>query len=310
MNTGILKYKLFFVVLLSTIIASVLYAVFLITQAQSISDVQRELNVSYRKDSYIFTRDLFIGSRGDDVKALQQFLNSHGAQISVSGPGSRDNETMYFGAGTQAALTQWQVSNRVVPSVGYFGSKSRAVVAMMAESTVSSSLPLLAPVLIPSLLIVNQNSQQETLEFPIRLRIPRIDVDAAVDLMGITADGIMEAPIGPKNVGWFKFGPRPGDIGSAVFDGHFGRWKTGEGSVFDGLNKLREGDKLYVEDGNGATTIFVVRESRRYDPKADASGIFISNDGKSHLNLITCEGVWNSVSKTYSERLVVFADKE
>jgi hypothetical protein len=32
--------------------------------------------------------------------------------------------------------------------------------------------------------------------------------------------------------------------------------------------------------------------------------------GKVHLNLITCGGVWDKVGKSYSNRIVVFADME
>ncbi|MFZ2299818.1 MAG: class F sortase [Candidatus Moraniibacteriota bacterium] len=54
----------------------------------------------------------------------------------------------------------------------------------------------------------------------------------------------------------------------------------------------------------------MVRESRSFDPDADALDVFSSDDGKAHLNLITCEGVWDKASKRYSKRLVVFTDKE
>jgi LPXTG-site transpeptidase (sortase) family protein len=80
--------------------------------------------------------------------------------------------------------------------------------------------------------------------------------------------------------------------------------------VFNNLSRLQQGDKIYFVDEKGATVTFVVREIRTYDPAADASGVFGSNDGKAHLNLITCDGVWNDSSKQYSKRLVVFADKE
>lgn len=143
----------------------------------------------------------------------------------------------------------------------------------------------------------------------LRLKIPRINVDAAVESVGLTPDGAMDAPKGPADAAWFNLGPRPGEIGSAVVDGHFGRY-NGVPAVFDNLSKLQKGDKLYVEDDTGATTIFVVRESRSYDPKADATDVFGSSDGKAHLNLITCEGVWDKTQKSYSDRLVVFADKE
>lgn len=157
-----------------------------------------------------------------------------------------------------------------------------------------------------------QEQEQEKADsgLPVRLKIPKINVDAAVDPMGTTPSGAMEIPSGSKNVGWYKFGPHPGDNGSAVIDGHYGRWKNGEGSVFDDLNNLEKGDILYIDDEKGATTTFVVRESRKYDPNADASDIFESSDGKAHLNLITCEGIWDKASKSYSQRLVVFTDKE
>jgi hypothetical protein len=53
-----------------------------------------------------------------------------------------------------------------------------------------------------------------------------------------------------------------------------------------------------------------VRELRTYGPDEYASAVFRSSDGKAHLNLITCEGTWNSAQKSFSNRLVVFADKE
>lgn len=154
------------------------------------------------------------------------------------------------------------------------------------------------------------SQEQTSYGLPTRLKIPAINVDAAVEHLGLTSDGSMDVPKKGVNVAWFNLGPQPGENGSAVIAGHYGRWKNGEGSVFDNLNKLRQGDKIYIEDDKGTTLSFVVRESRSYDLNADASDVFYSNDGKSHLNLITCEGVWNAVSKSYSQRLVVFTDKE
>lgn len=153
------------------------------------------------------------------------------------------------------------------------------------------------------------NQEQASVELPVRLKIPKINVDAPVEQVGLAPDGAMEVPKERANVAWFNLGQRPGENGSAVIAGHYG-WKNGKASAFDNLYKLRKGDKLYIEDGNGATITFVVRESRRYDPQADASAVFGSNDGKAHLNLVTCEGEWDKVSKTYSKRLVVFTDKE
>lgn len=116
----------------------------------------------------------------------------------------------------------------------------------------------------------------------------------------------MAAPKDPDDVAWYDPGTRPGEIGSAVIAGHYG-WKNGIQAVFDNLYTLRKGDILYVEDEKGVVTTFIVREIRTYDKNENASDVFFSSDGKAHLNLVTCKGVWNKDQESYSERLVVFA---
>ncbi|MFA5022342.1 MAG: class F sortase [Patescibacteria group bacterium] len=152
--------------------------------------------------------------------------------------------------------------------------------------------------------------QQVNLGFPIRLKIPKINVDTALEHVGLTSQGAVDVPKDPANVAWYDLGPRPGQNGSAVITGHYGWWKDGRVGVFNNLSKLKKGDKVYVQDEKGVTTTFVVQEFRSYDQNADAWDVFGSSDGKSHLNLITCEGVWNEVFKSYTKRLVVFTDKE
>lgn len=155
----------------------------------------------------------------------------------------------------------------------------------------------------------NVSSEQTNSNLPIRLKIPAIKVDAAVEYLGVTPEGAMDVPKGPDNVGWFDLGSRPGEIGSAVVAGHEG-WKNNIPAVFDDLYKLKIGDKIYVIDDLGATTAFVVSKIRIYDQYEDATNVFSSNDGKAHLNLVTCDGVWNATLKGRPSRLVIFTDKE
>ncbi len=142
---------------------------------------------------------------------------------------------------------------------------------------------------------------------PVFLVIPRINVDAVIMPVGLTSDGSMGVPAGPTGTAWFDLGPRPGEVGSAVIAGHEG-WKDGITAVFDNLYKLQAGDQIYVQDQQGITMVFVVRHIATYRQNGDASQVFSSSDGGAHLNLITCEGVWNATEKSYSNRLVVFAD--
>jgi len=141
---------------------------------------------------------------------------------------------------------------------------------------------------------------------PVRLEIPSISVDAAIESVGLTPDNAMGVPKGPADVAWFSLGPSPGQVGSAVIAGHYG-WKDGIAAAFDNLSKLRKGDAIYVKDSRGQTVSFVVREMHLYDSQEYVPEIFTSAGG-THLNLITCIGTWDAAKQSYTKRLVVFAD--
>ncbi len=142
---------------------------------------------------------------------------------------------------------------------------------------------------------------------PVRLKIPVVGVDSAVEDALITPEGRMDVPANSVNVAWFALGPHPGEVGSAVIGGHFGI-KNGVPFVFYNLDKLKVGDKIYVLDDKAETLAFVVRSTKSFDRNADATTVFTSSDGLAHLNLITCEGMWNQVNGNYPLRLVIFAD--
>ena len=173
-----------------------------------------------------------------------------------------------------------------------------AAVLYMPRPVVQNSLPA-TPV----------QSAQAHAGVPVAISVPSLAVNAPVDPMGIAANGDMESPTVAARTGWYKLGPRPGSVGSAVIAGHFGRWNSGEPSVFDNLHKLRPGDVVTVQDEAGIDAAFIVRETRIFGRDDDATAIFTSTDGKAHLNLITCHGKWDAAKKTYSDRLVVFTDK-
>lgn len=144
--------------------------------------------------------------------------------------------------------------------------------------------------------------------FPVRIQIPSIHVNAVIDQVGVMANGSMGIPKRPSETAWYKYGPKPGERGSAVIAGHV-NWLYGATGVFAHLSSVKPGDKITTIDEKGVKTTFVVTSTRAIGQKEDASGIFLSFDGKAHLNLITCTGVWDAAAHVYSKRLVVFADK-
>ncbi len=153
--------------------------------------------------------------------------------------------------------------------------------------------------------IQHPETKKESQGIPVRLKIPKINVDATIQQVGVTSQGAMAVPTNTVDVGWFNLGPHPGEQGSAVIAGHFDD-KHGEAGVFSDLDKLKKGDKIYVEDDTEAFLTFVVQESRTYNP-GYADDVFGQGNGV-HLNLITCDGVWDTARKSYSKRLVVFTD--
>ena len=106
----------------------------LVGMAQSLqAQVQAQQNVSIPVSSGAAIRtlatNLVVGSRGNDVMILQQFLisqNKGSAAQALAGAGA----TAYFGALTTAALGEFQASVGVGPTLGNFGPLTRSYISM------------------------------------------------------------------------------------------------------------------------------------------------------------------------------------
>ncbi len=79
-------------------------------------------------NKFVFTRDLFVTSTGEDVRNLQSYLNSKGFYLIDSGEGSIGKETNYFGELTKKALSNFQKAKNINPTDGYFGPITRKIV--------------------------------------------------------------------------------------------------------------------------------------------------------------------------------------
>lgn len=91
--------------------------------------VEDEIFSDNTDEGIVFARDLTRGSTGEDVRALQAFLNQNGFAVASGGePGSSGFETSYFGSATEKALAQFQAANSISPSIGYFGPITRAFI--------------------------------------------------------------------------------------------------------------------------------------------------------------------------------------
>lgn len=142
---------------------------------------------------------------------------------------------------------------------------------------------------------------------PSSLSLPRLDVRAVVEPVGVAADGQVEVPDDPREVGWYRYSPAPGSPrGSTVIVGHVDSEGRGLG-VLVALNNVREGDRVRVRQRDGGVVAYRV-SSRRTVGKRDlaASGVF-RRDGTAVLTLITCAGPYRANQGGYQNNLIVTA---
>ncbi len=146
---------------------------------------------------------------------------------------------------------------------------------------------------------------------PSRLLIPAIGINTAVEDVGIVPNGKwagdMETPTRSPwtNVGWYDAGPRPGERGSAVIDGHLDD-QNGHPAVFWNLHKLHADDEVQVVMSNGKKLTFRVTRIASYPPQAAPLQDIFGNNGGIYLNLITCAGDWIPSQGQTTLRLVVY----
>jgi LPXTG-site transpeptidase (sortase) family protein len=151
-----------------------------------------------------------------------------------------------------------------------------------------------------------QSGQEQEAGIPQKLRIPKFNIEATVEGVGLDAQKRMDIPKNSDDVGWYDLGPKPGEKGNAVIDGHLDK-VTGAPSVFWNIAKLSAGDSIYVTDSNGKEYTFsVVKVSEYPDNNFPIQEVFGSSSVPM-LNLITCQGTWDSAAKNYSDRVVVYS---
>ncbi len=144
-------------------------------------------------------------------------------------------------------------------------------------------------------------------EYPLRLLIPSIKVDANIQRVGITKSGNMAPPSNFTDAGWYKLGTIPGQVGSAVIAGHVDNALSLPG-VFSRLQDVRVGDSVYIDTEGGERLRFKVTDATVYNYKDVPTDMIFNQTGKARIRLITCGGTWVQSDKSYDERLVVTAE--
>jgi hypothetical protein len=140
---------------------------------------------------------------------------------------------------------------------------------------------------------------------PVKLMIPALGVEAAVEAVGQEPDGTMSAPTHPDEVAWYELGPGMGVPGNVVFAGHV-NW-DGRVRAFGYLDQLAPGDVVQVIDDKGRGYEYVVDGSRWFRAEGAPLEQIFHQPNEPIITLITCGGEYVASRREYLDRLIVTA---
>lgn len=172
----------------------------------------------------------------------------------------------------------------------------------------ASALVTVPPDAVPAPATPTPPGAEAAVSAPVRIVIPGIGVDAPVTVKGIDAEGVMEPPDGPEDVAWYTFTAQPGKGSNAVFSAHVDYRGYGL-AVFARLGDLRKGDLVEVRLADGSLYRYQVILSRVYETATAPSEEIVGPTSREVVTLITCTGRFDEVSRQYSHRLMVRAER-
>lgn len=143
---------------------------------------------------------------------------------------------------------------------------------------------------------------------PSRIVIPALDVSAPVVPVGVRKDGSMSIPENVKQIGWYRYGPQPGDpAGATVLAGHVDSKEQGKGALFK-MRDLDTGDTIEVRAADGSSVEYRVVAKETIVKKRLPTERLFARDGPPRLVLITCGGPFLPQLSSYRDNLVVVAE--
>jgi len=117
----------------------------------------------------------------------------------------------------------------------------------------------------------------------------------------------MTVPVDVSTAGWYRFGPVPGDTGSAVLAGHVDSRSQGRGAFFN-LIRVQVGDEVVVLDADGVPSTWVVTAREVVDKDVLPVAELYRRDGPPRLVLITCGGDFDGSARSYVSNVIVVAE--
>lgn len=142
---------------------------------------------------------------------------------------------------------------------------------------------------------------------PVRLVAPSVDVDVAVQPVGVEPSGFMEIPADPAIGGWYRFGSDPASTeGNVVIAAHVDSRVYSIGP-FSRLRDLAEGAVVEVVDTSGRVHKYEVASVRNIPKRELPVAKLFAREGSQKLVLITCGGGIDPTTGLYADNVVAIA---
>jgi len=142
---------------------------------------------------------------------------------------------------------------------------------------------------------------------PVAVSVPALGLTEELVDLGIAADGTAEVPTDFDRVGWFTGGGRPGARGPTVLMGHVD--STDGPAVFYALRDLVAGDVVEVTGADGSTARYAVSGTSQVPKGEFPTAAVFGASATDVLRLITCTGAFDQGARSYTDNLVVTADR-
>jgi Sortase domain len=143
---------------------------------------------------------------------------------------------------------------------------------------------------------------------PVSVAIPAIGVQSNLLRLGRNEDGTMQVPdlsTQANLAAWYKYSVTPGQIGTAVIEGHVDSYEGP--AVFFRLGALKPGNHIDVTLADGVTAVFRVTGVREYAKAEYPASIIYGPSDYAALRVITCGGTFDPTTGHYLSSVVVFA---
>lgn len=145
---------------------------------------------------------------------------------------------------------------------------------------------------------------------PVRVDLPSLGVSAAIRPVGVDGRGTLQVPPDVADVGWYRYGPRPGDpAGSTVLSGHVDSAEQGRGAFFR-LRRLAPGDPVVVHGSDGRVRRYRVVAREEWPKGRVPLDRLFARTGASRLTLVTCGGGFREDIDSYLDNVAVTAVAE